>query len=260
MKIAFLTNLTAQDSLPILQRLGELTEHSLEHVYFYNTLAEAKKSPLKILREFGVRRVAEKLCSSLWSRVRRLLFKGALKRFVQPQTAYEWAISRNLPHSVVDNLNDSREIQALAQRNLDLLLVCVCKNILRTPTMQTPKLGTLNIHPSLLPKYRGPMPVFWMLYFGETTAGVSFQKMIAQIDAGPLVAQYSLPISAGSTEAKLSRELFLLAADHLGEVLAQVANPRTASRSVTSSELGSYHSFPTAKQQAELRNRRPAGS
>lgn len=58
MKIAFLTNLTAQGSLQILKRLGELTEHSLEHIYFYNTLAEAQKSRIKILREFGLQRVA----------------------------------------------------------------------------------------------------------------------------------------------------------------------------------------------------------
>ncbi len=256
MKIAFLTNLTAQDSLPILQRLGELTEHSLEHIYFYNTLAEAQKSPLKVLREFGLRRVAGKVCSRISSRVRRLLLNGPLKRFVRPQSAHEWAISRHLPHSIIENLNDSSEVQKLAERNVDLLLVCVCKNILRTRTIHTPKLGTLNIHPSLLPKYGGPMPVFWMLYFGETTAGVSFQKMIAKIDAGPVVAQFATPISANSTEAELSRELFQLAAEHLGEVLAQVSDLQTASQYLTTSEQGSYHSFPTAQQQAELRARR----
>lgn len=256
MKIAFLTNLTAQDSLPIIKRLGELSEHTLEHVYFYNTLAEAKKSPLKILREFGVRRVVGKVIASLCSRVRRVLLNGPFKRFVRPKSAYEWAISKQLSHSITEDLNRPLEIQQLAERNVDLLLVCVCKNILRTETIQTAQLGTLNIHPSLLPKYRGPMPVFWMLYHGETTAGVSFQRMIAKIDAGPVVAQYAIPISAGSTEAELSCQLFQLAADRLGEVLSQVADLHEWGPVVDNSAQGSYHSFPTAQQQAELRARR----
>ncbi|MDP1561326.1 MAG: formyltransferase family protein, partial [Pirellulaceae bacterium] len=196
--------------------------------------------------------------SSVCSRVRRVLLNGPLKRLVQPQSAYEWAVSRHLSHSITDDLNNPSETQQLAERNVDLLLVCVCKNILRTETIQTPQLGTLNIHPSLLPNYRGPMPVFWMLYDGETTAGVSFQKMIAKIDAGPVVAQYAMSIAAGSTEAELSGQLFQLAADRLGEVLGQVADLQVLGPAVDKSAQGSYHSFPTAQQQAELRARRSA--
>ena len=255
MKVAFLTNLTAQDSLPILRRLGELAEQTLDHVYFYDTLAEAKKSPLKILREFGLRRVVGKLWSSLGSRIRLWMLKSPLRRFVQPQSALEWAIAQGMSYSVVNDLNGPKQLQELADRNLDLLLVCVCKNILRTQTIETPKFGTLNIHPSLLPKYRGPMPVFWTLYYGEKTAGVSFQKMIAKIDAGPVLVQYEIPIAGHPTEAELSRQLFQLAAEHLGEVLQQIADGNTPNPIRDDSPPGSYYSFPSAQQQAELRAR-----
>ncbi len=255
MKVAFLTNLTAQDSLPLLRRLGELAEHTLDHVYFYDTLAEAKKSPLKILREFGLRRVIGKLWSSLGSRLRLGMLKSPLGRLVQPQTAFEWATAHGMSYSIVNDLNGPTQLQELASRNLDLLLVCVCKNILRTKTIETPKLGTLNVHPSLLPKYRGPMPVFWTLYYGEKTAGVSFQKMIAKIDAGPVLVQYEIPIAGHPTEVELSRQLFQLAAEHLGEVLKQIADGNGPNPIRDDSPPGSYQSFPTAQQQAELRAR-----
>lgn len=255
MKLAFLTNVTATESLPVLDRLGELSEFTVAHVYLYNTMSEAQKSPLKILREFGFRRVCSKLVSVIASRARTSLLKSPLKRMIRPRSAYEWVVARQVPYSIIDDMNGLSTIKHLAELGADLLVVCVCKNILRTGTIETPRLGTMNIHPSLLPDYRGPMPVFWMLYHGEKVAGVSFQKMVAKIDAGPVIAQFQCEIPIDVTEPELSRSLFQLAATHLETVLQQFAARDGQFSSPTNLGKGTYHSFPTAADRAALLTR-----
>lgn len=255
MKLAFLTNVTATESLPVLDRLGELSEFNVAHVYLYNTMTEAKKSPLKVLREFGFRRVCSKLVSVVTSRVRAWLLKSPLKRLVQPRSAFEWVVARKSPHSIVDDMNGHFENKHLAELGVDLLVVCVCKNILRTQTIETPRLGTMNIHPSLLPDYRGPMPVFWMLYHGEKVAGVSFQKMVSKIDAGPVIAQFQYEIPAEATELELSRSLFQLAATHVETVLQQFTRRDYQFPNLASLGEGTYYSYPTAAERAALLTR-----
>jgi methionyl-tRNA formyltransferase len=255
MRIAFYTNLTAFDSLPVLKRLGQSPNHELVHVFFYNTLSEAQKSPLKTLREFGVRRLTAKVLSTVAGRIRRRFHKSSFKSWFTPESAYELAIANNLPHSLVENLNSPDELKRLIELQVDLLLVCVCKNILRDNTIGAAKYGTLNIHPSLLPKYRGPMPVFWTLYHQEATTGVSFQRMNTKIDAGPIVAQFPVPILDQPTEATLSRQLFELAAERLEDVLSLFSQPNIPGQDWRMHEEGSYFSFPSRQQQAELRAR-----
>ncbi|MBL8888589.1 MAG: hypothetical protein JNL67_01330 [Planctomycetaceae bacterium] len=252
MRLAFLTNLTATESLPVLQRLGELSDCPVVHVYLYNTLAEAKTSPWKALREFGWRRLSSKLLSMMLSRVRTWLLKSPLKGIIQPRSAYEWVVARELPYSIVNNLNGLAEREHLAELRADLLVVCVCKNILRRKTIETPRLGTMNVHPSLLPEYRGPMPVLWMLYHGESMAGVTFQKMITEIDAGPVIAQFQYEIPPNVTESELSRSLFQLAASQLESVLREFKN-RDGQLPISSRPgAGTYYSFPTAAERAAL--------
>ena len=72
---------------------------------------------------------------------------------------------------------------------------------------ETPPLGILNVHPSLLPAGRGPEPVFWTLRRGEPVTGVTVHRMDAGFDTGPIVAQAQMPVPVGISGPELERDL-----------------------------------------------------
>lgn len=267
MRVAFYTNLTARDSLGVLQRLESSSRHRVVRVYFYDTVSEARQSPMRIWREFGTWRLAVKVCEMATARLRRVLMWSCsmvpgLRRYRwTPRSAWEWAQLQRVPCSVVGDLNDSRYAAQLRDEEIDVLLVCICKNILRRNVLETPRVASINIHPSLLPRYRGPMPIFWMLYHGDMEAGVTFQRMTERIDAGPVVAQFPVTLDLQKSEVELSRQLFQIAAEHVDEVLTQVAEESVGGmrgERCATEDPGCYYSYPSKDDIRELSERQRA--
>src|SRR5919106_4514963 len=91
---------------------------------------------------------------------------------------------------------------------------------------ETPPLGILNVHPSLLPAGRGPEPVFWTLRRGERMSGVTVHRMDAGFDTGPIVAQAELPVPEGIAAPDLERELMTLGGSLLVDALPELAAGR----------------------------------
>jgi methionyl-tRNA formyltransferase len=83
--------------------------------------------------------------------------------------------------------------------------------------LAVPSLGSLNVHPSLLPHNRGPDPLFWTFYHGDARTGVTIHLMTADLDAGPIISQQSVVVLEGISEAALERAL----AERGGELLAE---------------------------------------
>jgi methionyl-tRNA formyltransferase len=109
-----------------------------------------------------------------------------------------------------------------------LLVVCDYGQILSAETLATARLGGVNLHGSLLPKYRGAAPVNWAVYHGETETGVSVIHMTPKVDAGPVIEQARMPIgpdeTAADVEARLSQlgpDCVLRAVDALASGTAQ---------------------------------------
>jgi methionyl-tRNA formyltransferase len=88
---------------------------------------------------------------------------------------------------------------------------------------ETPPLGILNVHPSLLPAGRGPEPVFWTLRRGEPVTGVTVHRMDAGFDTGPIVAQAQIPVPAGISAPELERDLMTIGGSLLVEALPALA-------------------------------------
>jgi len=101
----------------------------------------------------------------------------------------------------------------------DLIVVASYGQILPADILSLPKYGCLNIHPSLLPKYRGPTPLQATILAGEKKAGISIIKMDEKIDHGPILSQKSLKISNSETTSSLSEKLSKLGAQLLLHML-----------------------------------------
>lgn len=109
------------------------------------------------------------------------------------------------------------------------------------PLIQQTKHGGLNIHPSLLPSYRGPAPIPWALVQGETVIGVSIVTLSDTFDAGQIIAQKKIPVLPTDTTPSLLRKLFILGADLLISTLPKyLENPQ--STTVVSTMPSSYFS------------------
>jgi len=92
-------------------------------------------------------------------------------------------------------------------RNFDLALIYAFSHIIPKDLLNAPKIGFWNIHPSLLPKYRGPSPIAYPLIFGEKETGVTIIKMDEKIDHGPIIAQEKLKIEDTDRRPDLEKKL-----------------------------------------------------
>ena len=106
-----------------------------------------------------------------------------------------------------ENINDEDARVRLRDYRADLLVVCDYGQILSAETLATARLGGINVHGSLLPKYRGAAPINWAIYHGETETGVSVIHMTPRVDAGPVVAQGRLAIDPEETAVQLEKRL-----------------------------------------------------
>ena len=127
-----------------------------------------------------------------------------------PNPMRELAESRGLP--VIDpvHVNDEPSLQRLATLAPELLVVCDYGQILAPATLTIAPLGGINLHGSLLPKYRGAAPVQWAIWRGEQETGVTVIHMTPRLDAGPTLRQRSTPIGPTETAAELEPRLAIL--------------------------------------------------
>lgn len=107
------------------------------------------------------------------------------------------------------SINSQDCVELLRSLNLDLLVTAAFGQLLRPVVLQIPKLGCVNVHASLLPKYRGAAPIPWALIHGERETGVTTFLMDEGMDTGPILLQRSTPIgpeeTAGELEGRLAR-------------------------------------------------------
>ncbi|MCR4413839.1 MAG: methionyl-tRNA formyltransferase [Thermoguttaceae bacterium] len=120
---------------------------------------------------------------------------------------------RDLAHEHATRVFDPEDINSpesraeLAAMDADLFVVCDYGQILSAETLAVARLGGVNLHASLLPKYRGAAPINWALYHGEAETGVSVIHMTPQVDAGPVIAQGATPIRPEETAVELEARL-----------------------------------------------------
>jgi methionyl-tRNA formyltransferase len=140
-------------------------------------------------------------------------------RTPQPPPVKAAASELGLPVLQPETLKDEAAIEQLRALAPEAGVVAAYGEILRRRVLEIPPLGYLNIHPSLLPLYRGPSPVASAILAGDTVTGVSVMLLERAMDAGPILAQASVPLDPSARAGSLTEELFALGADLLVGVL-----------------------------------------
>jgi hypothetical protein len=125
------------------------------------------------------------------------------------------------PLAIVRDVNGPAMHDALAAARPDLIVTVHFDQILAEETLALARLGGVNLHPSLLPHHRGPMPAFWMLAEDPSLAGVSLHRLAPRIDAGALLAQRRVALPGGISALEAARRLHLAGLTLLTESLAR---------------------------------------
>jgi methionyl-tRNA formyltransferase len=152
------------------------------------------------------------------------------------QRALEFALPITQPESIKKNDAFRAELTAL---NPDAIIVVGYGRIIPQWMLDLPPLGNINLHASLLPKYRGAAPIQWAIAQGETVTGVTTMKIDAGLDTGDTLLQQEIPIAADDTAETLAPKLATIGADLIVETLRGL-------------EAGNIHPRPQDDAQATL--------
>lgn len=138
------------------------------------------------------------------------------KLILTPPPVKIWAENNNLKFLQPENLkNFNLETENIS----DLFIVASYGKIIPKNILDLPKFGTLNVHPSLLPKYRGPTPIQTAILNGDAETGVSIMLVDEEVDHGPILLQHKLQHISGKSYVVMRDELAKLGADLLADVM-----------------------------------------
>ncbi|HEV2660239.1 MAG TPA: methionyl-tRNA formyltransferase [Ktedonobacteraceae bacterium] len=161
------------------------------------------------------------------------------------------AIKHNIPVWQPGSLKKAENSEALAMYHADLYIVAAFGQILPQRVLDQPRYGTLNIHASLLPRYRGADPIAETILQGDKEAGVSIMLLDAGIDTGPVLLRRSLPLAEDETTGSLTVKLADLGAQALlaalppwiaGEIVPEAQDEQKASHTrMLKKEDGEIH-------------------
>lgn len=147
---------------------------------------------------------------------------GRHQNKLQPTPVKECAITYNIPVFQPVKMRDGTalaQFQALAP---ELIVVAAYGRILPDEILDCPPKGCINVHSSLLPKYRGAAPINWAVINGDTVSGVTIMHMATELDAGDIIAQESTEIGPDETAEELYRRLSILGAGLLVQAVSAI--------------------------------------
>lgn len=139
---------------------------------------------------------------------------------LSPSPAKEWALARGIDVLTPETLKDDAIVAELTNTEWDVFVVAAYAKLIPQTILSLPQKGALNIHPSLLPKFRGPSPALSAILTDERKTGVSIMEMTEKMDAGPIVAQATVELEEEAWPPKGS-ELEDLLAEEGGNLLAE---------------------------------------
>jgi methionyl-tRNA formyltransferase len=130
------------------------------------------------------------------------------------------AINHNLPVWQPQRIKkDAETLQWLQQCDADVFVVVAYGQILSAEILDIPRLGCINVHGSILPKYRGAAPIQWCLYNGEQKTGITTMLMDVGMDTGAMLCKATTPITLLDNSQDLAQRLSVMGADLLVETL-----------------------------------------
>jgi methionyl-tRNA formyltransferase len=142
----------------------------------------------------------------------------------RPTPVAEWASSHSVPHTETADINTADIQKKIAELKPDLMVVIAFGQKLGNDVIHLPVRGSINVHASLLPKYRGAAPINWAIINGETRTGVSIITLAQTMDGGEILEQAQMDILPDDTATSMHDKLSKLAAPLLLATIEKIEN------------------------------------
>ena len=143
------------------------------------------------------------------------------KQVLTPPPVKTVALQNNIPCFQYDKIR-IEGVNDLKQLKPDIMITCAFGQILSQEILDIPRLGVINIHASLLPKYRGASPIHYAILNGEKQTGITIMKTDIGIDTGDIISQSQIDIKDGETCGELFSRLSILGADLIVQTLPKI--------------------------------------
>lgn len=143
---------------------------------------------------------------------------------VTPSPVKEYALTQNLHVFQPVTMRDGTALEDLKALAPDLAVVAAYGRILPEEILSLPPMGCINVHASILPKYRGAAPINWAILNGDKETGVTIMHMAKECDAGDMILVKKQPIRPDETAEELFSDLAALGADAISETIEQIRN------------------------------------
>ena len=169
---------------------------------------------------------------------------------LQQSPVKECALAMGLPVYQPAKMRDGEALAILQELKPDLIAVAAYGKILPVDILELPRLGCVNVHSSLLPKYRGAAPINWAILNGEDETGVTIMYMAEGMDTGDILAQAKTPIDINENAAQLFDRLAVMGADLLVETVKEL-DVGTA-KAVPQDEALSSHAPMLSREQSPM--------
>lgn len=159
---------------------------------------------------------------------------------MMPPPVKELALKHNLPVFQPAKMRDGEALSIIKELAPDLIVVVAYGKILPKDILDAPKLGCINVHGSLLPKYRGAGPIQWSIINGEEVTGVTTMFMAEGLDTGDMILKMETPIGEEETAGELFDRLCIIGADCLEQTIKLFESGKPVPREVQDDAKSSY--------------------
>ena len=182
-----------------------------------------------------------------------------------PTPVARWADSNSIPCVETNNVNAPQIIKEISAYQPDLIVVIAFGQKIGNELINLPPKGAINVHASLLPKYRGAAPINWAIINGEKQTGISIITLAEKMDAGDILAQSQTSITPDETAGRLHDRLVQMAAPLLLKTLDNIANgtavytPQDHSKATLAPKLKKSDGFLNFNEPAQLLHRKIRG-
>jgi folate-dependent phosphoribosylglycinamide formyltransferase PurN len=239
LKVLFLGNNLNPYSLACFRALAEEPDVELALGLF------AGRGALRALRRVWATRGARALARRVWTTALAAA-RAAVRHLGLPTGAArslsEVAHQRRLPILRAASVNGADARRQIAELAPDLIVMANFGQILRRPLLALPVRGCINVHPSLLPLYRGPDPFYWIVENRETESGVTVHYVDEAIDTGDVILQSRMAVLPGDTERTLRDR----AAAESARLLVEAMGLIRAGRAPRTPQVGPGSYYPAA--------------
>lgn len=247
--------LTQEDSFVIpenVKLLGELENLDVVAVVRIDAVGSLVNKKLLFIRGFGVIQVMKMGLVSTFNLALDFLDLLFLYRLGLLKSLKSASVVCNSKYKVIKDPNSQSSLDWLEKLNIDLVVSFSAPCIFKTELLRIPKLGCINLHCSLLPKYAGLLPSFWTLFENAPMLGATVHKMDDKIDNGPILGQIEVPRPHEMSMFNVIRDtkraggrLMILVINQMlsGDMVAQANHV----------EAQDYYSWPTVQEIKQFR-------